>query len=82
MIQDARIEKLFLEEEVVVSLALDSLTGNIRNMSGPDLMLVMVLPQVLLQSLWNGQLADVPVGLQLVADGPSGQRLQKKTMFG
>ena len=48
-------------------------------MSGPDLMLVMVLPQVLLQSLWNGQLADVPVGLQLVADGPSGQRLQKKT---
>jgi len=47
--------------------------------SGSDFMLVVVLPQVLLQRLWNGQLADVPVGLQLIADGPSGQRLQEKT---
>ena len=36
---------------------------------GPDLVLVVVLPQVLLQGLGDWQVTDVAVGLQLVAHG-------------
>ena len=35
----------------------------------PDLVLVVVLPQVLLQGLGDWQVTDVAVGLQLVAHG-------------
>jgi len=50
-------------------------------MPGPDLVLVVVLPQVLLQGFGDGQRADVPVGLQLVAYGAAGQTLKEKKQF-
>ena len=44
------------------------LNGHVH-VPGSELVLVVVLPQVLLQSLWDWKVAYVAIGLQLVAHG-------------
>jgi len=45
---------------------------------GPDLVLVVVLPQVLLQGLGDCQVTDIAVGLLLITNGTARKALQEK----
>ncbi len=53
------------------------LAGHVH-VPGPNLVLVVVLPQVLLQGFWDWELAYIPVGSHLVTNCTTSKCLKQK----